>query len=184
MKAKQKDAQARLRQEAHAQQSALHQEQLADVQARLRAFNALQQKHEDQLRELWRQRDKEMLDRVEKAIRLEEDKVRARLEAERKAREEQERKRREAEERARLERERKQQEEERQRREEEEKRQQAQREAQQKQQEEEMAKQKEQQEQVEAQARQQSGMSTARDDWIKARDLLGVSDRLVMTSSL
>lgn len=180
LRAKQKETHARLCQESERQRLAQHQQQLADVQARLKSFNSQLQKHEAQIRDMWKQRDREMWDRVEKAIKLEEDKVKARLEAERKAREEEERRRKEAEEKARLERERQQQEAEKKRREEEEKRQQDEREAQQKQQEAELAKQKEQQEQAEAQTRQQIGMTTAKEDWTKARDLLGKLKNKVM----
>ncbi|GJE98233.1 GLE1-like protein-domain-containing protein [Phanerochaete sordida] len=180
MRAKQKETHARLLQEAEKQRAALHQQQVAEVQARLKMFNTQLQKHESQLREFWKQRDKEMWDRVEHAIKIEEDKVKVRLEAERRAREEEERKRKEAEEKARLERERKQQEEEKKRKDEEEMRQLLLRDAQQKQQEEELARQKEQQEQAEAQTRQQAGLTTAKEDWMKARDLLGKLKNKVM----
>ncbi|KAF8214965.1 GLE1-like protein-domain-containing protein [Mycena galopus ATCC 62051] len=75
----------------------LHARQMADVQAQLSTLKLKQQKEEDHLRQGWKERDKLLWQRIDSGIKLEEDKVRARLEAERKAREEEERKRQEEE---------------------------------------------------------------------------------------
>ncbi|KAJ7160083.1 GLE1-like protein-domain-containing protein [Mycena filopes] len=76
---------------------ALHDRQMAEVQAQLNTLKIQQQKEEDQLRQGWKERDKVLWQRIDSVIQLEEDKVRARLEAERKVREQEERKRQEEE---------------------------------------------------------------------------------------
>ncbi|KAJ7256808.1 GLE1-like protein-domain-containing protein [Mycena haematopus] len=75
----------------------LHTRQMAEVQAQLDNLKLKQQKEENHLRQGWQERDKLLWQRIDSVIKLEEDKVRDQLEAERKVREQEERKRQEAE---------------------------------------------------------------------------------------
>ncbi|KAJ7022753.1 GLE1-like protein-domain-containing protein [Mycena alexandri] len=77
--------------------AALYDRQMEEVQAQLNALKIQQQKEEDKLRQDWKERDTLLWQRIDSVIQLEEDKVRARLEAERKVREQEERKRQEEE---------------------------------------------------------------------------------------
>lgn len=84
------------------------QQQLGDMSLKRRTSDQV-------LLDRWKERDRKLWERVESAIKVEEDQLRARLEAERRAREEEERKRRAEEERRRADEERRQAEEERKR---------------------------------------------------------------------
>ena len=84
-------------------QNALHQRQLEEVQAKLTQVRGFQEQIEAKMRAMWSERMGQLWQRVEGGIKLEEDKVKAKLEAERLKREEEERRRREAEKRARQE---------------------------------------------------------------------------------
>ncbi|KAJ7079717.1 GLE1-like protein-domain-containing protein [Mycena belliarum] len=77
--------------------AALHARQMEEVQAQLNSLKLKQQTEEEKLRKGWQERDKLLWQRIDSVIQLEEDKVRARLEAERKVRELEERKRQEEE---------------------------------------------------------------------------------------
>ncbi|OCH90207.1 hypothetical protein OBBRIDRAFT_619396 [Obba rivulosa] len=108
--------------QAHTQESerltSLHQKQMEEVETALAALNMRRQREERQLKREWAERNRKMWQQVDASIKLEEDKVKTRLEAERKHREEEERKRRQEEQKRRAEEQRKRQEEEKQRAEE------------------------------------------------------------------
>lgn len=136
---------------------------MEEVQAQLSAFRLVQQNEEQKLRAQWQVRERILWERIEGVIKIEEAKVKTKLEAERKKKEEEERARREAQERQRQEEERKRQEaerirqaaEERQRQEEERKRVAAQLAA-------------------EENERKSLGVTTAEQDWHRARTMLQV----------
>ncbi|EDR10205.1 uncharacterized protein LACBIDRAFT_318370 [Laccaria bicolor S238N-H82] len=170
------DEQDRIRAAEAKRIAAHHEQQLAEVQGKLNALRLQQQAAETKLREDMKARDKLLWQRVESVIKMEEDKVKARLEKEKKAREEEERLAKEAELKRRLEEEKKKEEEERKRKEAEE----AQRlvdDKKKKEEEEERARiteEKEKTERLKAEQEQRNamGMTTAEHDWNKARDNL------------
>lgn len=86
---------------------ALRAKEMEDMKQMLAAMDVQRQQQEHKLKEAWRERDRKLWERIESVIKVEEDKVRARVEAERQAREEQERMRRAEEERMKLEEEKK-----------------------------------------------------------------------------
>ncbi|KAI0691429.1 GLE1-like protein-domain-containing protein [Cytidiella melzeri] len=157
-------------------QTALHQRQLQDVQSKLSQFRGIQQQQEQKMRAAWNERNGQLWKRIESVIKLEEDKVKARLEAEQRKREEEDRKRREEERRMREEQERKLLEEQQKKQEKEKK---------QRQQEHDKAKQEEDQRRLKEEearkaaqdqaadgAMQTIGTSTVAEDWKKGRELL------------
>ncbi|KAF8662050.1 hypothetical protein AX16_001235 [Volvariella volvacea WC 439] len=77
--------------------AALHAQQLAEVEARLSNLRLQQEREEKRLRDEWQARDKRLWANVESVIKTEEDKVKAKLEAEKRVKEEAERKKREEE---------------------------------------------------------------------------------------
>ena len=170
------DEQDRIRAAEAKRIAAHHAQQLAEVQGKLNALKLQQQAAETKLREDMKTRDKLLWQRVESVIKMEEDKVKARLEKEKKAREEEERLAKEAELKRRLEEEKKKEEEERKRKEVED----AQRlvdELKKKEEEEERARVTEEKEKTERlkaeeEERNAMGMTTAEHDWNKARDNL------------
>lgn len=87
--------------------------QVAEVQARLAQLRVAQEEEETKVREEWKLRDKKLWEGIESVIKFEEDKVRAKLEAERKQKEAEEKKRRDEELKRRLAEEKKKEEEER-----------------------------------------------------------------------
>ncbi|KAH7915537.1 GLE1-like protein-domain-containing protein [Hygrophoropsis aurantiaca] len=153
----------------HAQElkalSTVHAQQLAEVQKQMATLQLQQQEGIRRLTEVWKEQDRKQRDRIENTIKLEEDKLRARLEAERKAREEEEAKRRAEEERRRIEEEAK-------RAEEEAKKRQKEADEAQKRQEEERERQRQERLKAEEQGRNQVGMTFAEEDWIQARETL------------
>jgi nucleoporin GLE1 len=163
------------REKAHIRDSerraALHARQVAEVQARLSAMELQQKTEEAKLREGWKERERKLWERIDAAIKLEEERTRQRLEAERKAKEEEERKRLEEEMKKRLEEEKKRQEEEERRKAEEEERRK-------KLEEEEAKKRKEEEERMKEERLQEDqkalGVSTAEEDWSGARVTLKV----------
>ncbi|KAJ7274167.1 GLE1-like protein-domain-containing protein [Mycena rebaudengoi] len=64
--------------------AAVHAQQMAEVQAQLDSLKLQQQREEEKLRQGWQARDKQLWQRIDYVIQLEEAKVRARLEAEQK----------------------------------------------------------------------------------------------------
>ena len=138
-------------------------------------MNLQKQQEENRLRAQWKERDKKLWERIDTVIKVEEDRQRAKQEAEQKKREEEERIRREAEEKRRQEEERKRKEEEAKRKqkalEEEENRRQA-----------EAQREQEAREAAEAQERKALGVTTAFEDWKRARDVLKVRVSAVSTS--
>ncbi|KAJ7643796.1 GLE1-like protein-domain-containing protein [Roridomyces roridus] len=154
----------------------LHSRQMAEVQAQLDSMKLQQQKEEDRLRQGWQERDRLLWKRIDSVIQLEEDKVRARLEAERKIREQEERKRQEEDMRKRLlEEKRLKEEEEKQKAVEEEKKQKLE----EKKQKEEQERQRLQHEkdvaariEAEGEYRKAAGLSSPREDWVYARSTL------------
>ncbi|KAJ7213889.1 GLE1-like protein-domain-containing protein, partial [Mycena pura] len=157
---------------------ALHTRQMAEVEGLLGSLKLKQQTEDEKLRQAWQERDKLLWQRIDSGIKLEEDKVRARLEAERKVREAEERKRQEEQTQ-------KRQLEEKQRKEEEERRKAAE-EAERRQKEEEkkiqdedklrVQEEKDKATRLEAEAgrRQAAGLTTPTEDWRNARSILTV----------
>ncbi|KAG0702653.1 GLE1-like protein-domain-containing protein [Suillus ampliporus] len=145
--------------------AATHAQQVAEVQKQLAAMQVRQQTDVNTLISSWKEQDKKYRDRIEGVIRVEEDRLRARLEAERRAREEAERKRKEEEERRKVEEEMKRLEEEKAQR-------QREADAAAKLQEEEKERLRREKLDAEEQGRAQLGMSLAEEDWVHARETL------------
>ena len=145
----------------------MHEQQLKEVEAQLAAMNLQKQQEEDKLRAQWEERDRQLWQGIDAVIRIEEERVRVKLEAERKKREEEERVRREAEER-------KRQDEEKRRKEEEERRKQSEKEEEEKRKQVEAERQREEREKAEEQERKALGFTTAFEDWKRARETLKV----------
>lgn len=149
----------------------------------LNSFRLDQQAYENRLKEKLIERNDNLWGRIEASIKLEQDKVQARLDEERKVTEEAERKRREEEEKKRLEDKRKMEDEERRIREEEEKKRKLEEEARILREEKEAAvreaKEREERLKSEADSRKAAGMTTAEDDWKEARRNLHVSSGIV-----
>lgn len=116
-----------------------------------------------------------MWEKIEGAIKFEEEKVRVKLEKERKLREEEELKRKEEELKRRIAEERRKAEEERKRKEEEEEQRRRAAEEEEKKKAEEVEKKKSEQLAKEAEERKALGMTTAEEDWVNARTTLKVS---------
>lgn len=136
---------------------------MEEVEAQLASFRLVQQTEEQKLRAQWQVRERVLWERIEGIIKIEEDKVKAKLEAERKKREEEERRRMEAEEKRRQEEERKRQEAEERRRE-----------AEQRQMEEQERNRVAAQLAAEEKERKSLGVTTAEQDWVRARTILQV----------
>ncbi|KAJ7594921.1 GLE1-like protein-domain-containing protein [Mycena floridula] len=152
-------------------------QQLLEVQSRLNNMRLQQQKDEEMLRENWKQRDALLWKRIEAVIKFEEDKVKARFEEEEKKRKAEEMKRRLEEEKKKAEEDAKRQDAERKKKAEEDAKREEEEEKKRDQEEQkriaEEEAQKQQLLQAEAKQRQAVGMSSAQDDWKKARhDLL------------
>lgn len=145
--------------------AAMHAQQLAEVQKQLAALQVRQQADVNKLVSSWQEQDKTFRGRIEGVIRVEEEKLRAKLEAERKAREEAERKRKEEEEKRKLEEEVK-------RKEEEQAQKQREAEAAAKRQEEEKERLRREKLDADEQGRAQLGMTLAEEDWVHARETL------------
>ncbi|KAG1813684.1 GLE1-like protein-domain-containing protein [Suillus subaureus] len=143
----------------------MHAAQLAEVQKQLAALQVRQQAEVNRLVSSWQEQDKTFHGRIEGVIRVEEERLRAKLEAERKAREEVEKKRKEEEERRKVEEEVK-------RKEEEQAQRQREAEAAAKHQEEEKERLRREKLDAEEQGRAQLGMSLAEEDWVHARETL------------
>lgn len=137
------------------------------MQKQLAALQVRQQADVNMLVSSWQEQDKRFRDRIEGVIRLEEEKLRVKLEAERKAREEVERKRKEEEEKRKVE-------EEKNRLEEEKAQKQREAEAAAKREDEERERLRRQKLDAEEQERMQLGMSLAVEDWVHARETLKV----------
>ncbi|KAF7298730.1 hypothetical protein MIND_00820500 [Mycena indigotica] len=149
--------------------AAIHTRQLAEVEGMLSSLKIQQQKEEDTLKRTWEERDKALWARIDAGIKVEEDKVRVKLEAERKVREEAERKRLEEEARKNAEEERKRKEQEEIKRAADEK-ERLRVEQEKRQQEEERR--RAQDEQATADGRKTIGLTTAGEDWRTARSIL------------
>ncbi|OJA12961.1 hypothetical protein AZE42_04710 [Rhizopogon vesiculosus] len=145
--------------------AAIHAQQVAEVQSQLAALHVRQQADVNTLVSSWQEQDKKFRDRIEGVIRVEEEKLRVKLEAERKAREEAERKRKEEEERRKAEEEKK-------RLEEEKAQKQREAEAAAKRKDEERERLRREKLDAEEQGRVQLGMSLAEEDWVHARETL------------
>ena len=87
----------RLGQETDRKLKDIHEQQLSEVEKFLSIHKQRQNLEEMKLKEAWKVRERELWQRVEFVIKLEEDKVAKKLEEERKRREEEERKRKEEE---------------------------------------------------------------------------------------
>jgi len=157
--------QSQKRAEEAQRRAALHRKQMENVQAALASLQLRREKEEQMLRARWEARNQEVWKRIENVIKIEEDKVKAKLEAERIKREEEEKKRREEEERVRAEVERKRKEEEERRRKEEE-------EEAEKRRQEEAERERQAKEEAELQERKALGFTTSSQDWKRARDIL------------
>ncbi|KAG1853314.1 GLE1-like protein-domain-containing protein [Suillus tomentosus] len=143
----------------------MHAQQLVEVQKQLAALQVRQQTEVNKLVSSWQEQEKTFRNRIEGVIRVEEEKLRAKLEAERKAREEAERKRKEEEEKRKVEEQAK-------RKEEEQAQRQREAEAAAKHQEEEKERLRREKLDAEEQGRAQLGMSLAEEDWVHARETL------------
>jgi nucleoporin GLE1 len=153
----------------------MHAQQLAEVQKQLAALQVRQQADVNKLVNSWQEQDKTLRGRIEGVIRVEEEKLRIKLEAERKVREEAERKRKEEEEKRKVEEEAK-------RKEEEQAQKQREAAAAAKLQEEEKERLRREKLDAEEQGRAQLGMSLAEEDWVHARETLKVNLRLMTAS--
>lgn len=145
------------------------------MQSKLAAINLQRQAEEQKLTEALKERDRLLWAGIEATIKAEEEKVRAKLEAERKRKEEEEQRRKAEEEKRRQEEERKRQEAERKLKEELERKKQQEMEQQQQRQAEKL---KAVREQEEAQGRQVLGLTSPLEDWAHARESLKVRDLL------
>lgn len=147
----------------------MHEQQLKDVQAQLAAMDLQKKREEDNLRAQWKERDRQLWVRIDAVIKVEEDRLRAKQEAERKKREEEERVKREAEEKKRQEEEKKQSEIE-------EKRKQKEKEDEEKRKQLEDERQQEERDRAESLERNVLGFTSAMEDWKRARETLKVRD--------
>lgn len=152
----------------------MHAQQLVEVQKQLAALQVRQQMEVNKLVSSWQEQDKTFRNRIEGVISVEEEKLRAKLEAERKAREEAERKRKEEEEKRKVEEQAK-------RKEEEQAQRQREAEAAAKHQEDEKERLRREKLDAEEQGRAQLGMSLAEEDWVHARETLKVNLLLLTT---
>jgi len=141
--------------------------QLADVQRLLEGIHINQRNEEERMRQRWGREDRARKERIETVIRAEEEKIRARLEAEQRRREEEERRWREDEERTRMEEE--------QRRKLENAKMKAKEEEERQEREQlEIEKRRREKEEVDAEGRRSMGMVSAQEDWKYARETLKV----------
>ncbi|KAF8962138.1 GLE1-like protein-domain-containing protein [Flammula alnicola] len=167
------EEQERIHTDEEKQRAAQSAQCVAEVHDHLNAFRKQIQETESKLKESWKIRDKQLWDRIEAVIKLEEDKLAKRLEEERKVKAEEERKRNEAELKRRLAEEKRLQEEaEKKRAEEEEKRLQEEKEQQEKEEEEKQKKMEEERNkrlEEEAELRMMLKSSPPDDDWRVAR---------------
>ncbi|KAI0795044.1 GLE1-like protein-domain-containing protein [Abortiporus biennis] len=150
--------------------AAIHNRQMQEVSAMMSKFKLAQQTEEQRMREIWKGRDKLLWDRVESVIKVEEEKLKVRLEEERRKREEEEKKKREAEEQKRIEEEKKKQHAEKLRLEAEARLKEKERERLEKERQEQMERERVAQAKAEEKERKALGMTTAEDDWKRARE--------------
>lgn len=167
------EAQDRARIQEMQRQAALHSQQAAEVRQHLDALQMKQQKEESKMREWWRARDQNLWERIELVIKLEEDKVKAKLEEERKLREEEEEKRKKEELMRRLAEEKKKQEEEEKKKKEDNERRAREEQKKREDEEEKWAAEEEKAKaeklMAEEEGRKQIGLTTADEDWRTAR---------------
>ncbi|KAI0826637.1 GLE1-like protein-domain-containing protein [Trametes gibbosa] len=153
------------RTKAQQELEAIHEQQLKEVQRQLSEMNLKKRQDEEQLRSQWKERDRRLWERIDAVIKLEEEKMRVKLEGERRKREEEERIRRVIEEK-------KRQEDERKRHEEEEKSKKREQEDEERRQVVEAERARAERERTEEQERKALGLTTAFEDWKRARDTL------------
>lgn len=149
-------------------------------------LSSLKLKHEREEADLvarWKERSKKMWEKIEGAIKFEEEKVRVKLEKERKLKEEEEKKRKAEELKRRIAEEKRKAEEERKRKEEEEEQKRQAAEEEERKKAEEVERKKAEQLAKESEERKALGMATAEEDWIGARSTLKVSAALAVYSS-
>lgn len=149
-------------------------------------LSSLKLKHEREEADLvarWKERSKKMWEKIEGAIKFEEEKVRVKLEKERKLKEEEEKKRKAEELKRRIAEEKRKAEEERKRKEEEEEQKRQAAEEEERKKAEEVERKKAEQLAKEAEERKALGMATAEEDWIGARSTLKVSAALAVYSN-
>ncbi|KAG6335051.1 hypothetical protein ID866_4029 [Astraeus odoratus] len=146
-------------------QQAAYSKQLADIRCLLESLRIKEREEELELRNIWKEEDRRRKERMEGAIRVEEEKLRVKLEEEKRKREEEERRRREEEHRRKTEEE--------ERRKEEELRKKAREEqAMHEREQQERERKKKEKEVVEAEARKAIGMADAEVDWKYGREML------------
>lgn len=155
-------------------QAALHKRQQEEVKLKLTHLRGKQQQLETQLRASWNERNGQLWQRIENVIKLEENKVKAKVEAERRRREEEDRSRREAEEMARQEEERQREEAVKVQRQREEKEQREAKEEEERRHQTESEALRASQSQAQEEERKAIGLTTAAEDWQKGRELLKV----------
>ena len=188
------DKQDKLRLQEKKRLADQHARQVAEVQAQLAALEVKRKEGDAKLQEVWKDRHKKFWDRIESAIKTEEENIKRKIEAERRAREEEERrrqeeekrkqeeerKRKEDEERKRVEEELRRRLQEEKRQQEEEAKRQAKEEEERKKSEEEETKKRTEEEarikkerfQTEEQSRVSLGLTTADEDWTHSRQTL------------
>ncbi|PPQ66920.1 hypothetical protein CVT26_010009 [Gymnopilus dilepis] len=171
--------QEQLRAEEERRRAAQVGKQAQDVQANVERQRRLLLESEKKMKEEWDARNRQLWERIEAVIKMEEDKVAKKLEEERKAKEEEERKKKEAELKRRLEEEKKQQEEAAKRKAEEEKKKAEEEKAKQEKEEEEKRKQAEEERQRREdetkQLREKLHFMTSREEWKASRSDLMAS---------
>ncbi|KAF6760541.1 GLE1-like protein-domain-containing protein [Ephemerocybe angulata] len=160
--------------------SSTHAKEMSEIESQLSRFRLAQEKEEAALRQKWKEREAKLWERIEGVIRIEEDKVRAKLEAERQKREKEEAAKKEEEMRRQLlEQKRRKEEEAKQKAEEERKR-----EEEEKREKERVALEEErvrkEKEAGDREAREKLGYTTASEDWAQAREsLLALKDNVM-----
>lgn len=184
------EAQARHRKETEERQNAFISRQNAELTARLEQFKSARSSEEKKVLSDWEMVNRARQQTIERVIKMEEDKVRAKLEAERRVREEEEAKKRKAEEeKRRIEEEQKRKADEKKRKDEDEKKRKEEEDARLKREEESKKAEEEEIQRAEAEREQKRkaeedqrgalGMTTPEDDFKEARNNLNVSVRSV-----
>lgn len=164
--------QEKLRLQNSKRQADLFAKESETVQAQLSALKIRKQREEQEIMARWQVRERKIWERIDAAIKLEEDRSRVRLEAERKAKEEELKKKKVEEEKRKVEEQRKKEEEERKRKEAEEEKKRNEKEEEDRKKQEEMERVRSEQLMNEAEQRRALGMTFAEDDWKHARATL------------
>ena len=155
-------------------QADLFAKEFETVQAQLSALKIRKQREEQEIMARWKVRERKIWERIDAAIKLEEDRSRVKLEAERKAKEEDLKKKKAEEEKRKVEEQRKKEEEERKRNEAEEEKKRKEKEEEDKKKQEDMERVRSELLMNEVEQRRALGLTFAEDDWTHARATLKV----------